>query len=98
MFFNIDKLLQNKNYSSYKYEFKQYIFEFDKNQTYFKHKTKVNSGQIVKYLQKKLPLQNLRSILLLGDGTRVRTDNLPFLSEKEYRNKYQNTLDYLFNV
>jgi len=26
----------------------------------------------------------------------VRTDNLPFLSELEYRQRYGDTLDYLF--
>jgi hypothetical protein len=98
MFFNIDKLLKNKNYSTYKYQFKEYIFDYDKNYTYLKNKTKVNSSQIGQYIQKKLPLQDLRSIMLLGDGTRIKTKNLPFLSEKEYRNKYQHTLDYLFNV
>lgn len=97
MFFNTDKILQN-NYASYKQEFKQYIFNYDNNVEYLENKTKFNSIQIGYFRQKKIALNDLRYIIMLADGTRVRTNNLPFLSEKEYRSTYGNTLNYLFNV
>jgi hypothetical protein len=98
MFFNTDKIIDDDDYSNYKKEFKQYIFSYDKNTNFLKNKTKFNSNQLSQYIKKKIALQNRQYIILLADNTRIKTNNLPFLSEKEYRNKYQNTLDYLFNV
>lgn len=98
MFFNIDKIILSEDYRTYKSILKEYIFDYDHNQEYFSNKTKVNSTHIQTYQEKLIALKNRHYIMLLGNGTRIRTDNLPFLSETEYRNKYQNSLDYLFNV
>lgn len=98
MFFNLDKIIETEKYVSYKNLFKQYIYEFDKNKDYLDNKTKFNSNQIYAFSCKKMALKDHRYIILLADGTRIKTENLPLLSETEYRNKYQNTLDYLFNV
>jgi hypothetical protein len=97
MFNNLDKIINTLNYVSYKQLLKDYIFEFDKNKHYHKNKEKVNSYQMQYYWMKKIHLQDIRYIMLLSDGTRIRTENLPFLSEKEYRTTFGNSLDYLFN-
>jgi len=98
MFWNTDSILSTPDYSSYKNQLKKYIFLYDKNNNYFKNKTKFNSNQLLKYRNKKIALLNQNAIMLLSDGTRIKTDNLPFLSEHDYRLKYQNSLDYLFDV
>jgi hypothetical protein len=97
-FFNINLIIPNKEYQSYKQFLKDYIYSFDQNKDYHKHKQKENSSQISLFKNKKMILQSTQYIMLLSDGTRIRTDNLPFLSEIEYRKKYNNTLDYLFNT
>lgn len=93
---NVDKLFAGNDYNTYKQFFKDYIYQFDKNKLYNKNKLKTGSWQILLYREKKRYLQK-QDIMLLSDGTRICTDNLPFLSEKEYRNKYNTSLDYLFN-
>lgn len=95
---NISTIIENKNYHSYKQFLKEYIFEYDKNEIYRKFKTKVNSFQTLLYGAKKIILQDNRYIILLEDGTRIRTDNLPFLTEKSYRDKFGDSLNYLFNT
>ena len=97
-FFNTNLIIPNKKYQSYKQFLKDYIYNFDHNKTYHENKQKENSNQLSLYRDKKMILQSTRYIMLLSDGTRIRTDNLPFLSEIEYRKKYGNTLDYLFNT
>ena len=34
--------------------------------------------------------------MLLQDGTRIRTPHMPLISEREYRQTYGDTLNYLF--
>lgn len=97
-FFNIDKIIINNDYRTYKHLLKQYIFDYTNDNEYFLNKIKFNSFQMAKYAEKVESIKNQQYIMLLGDGTRIRTNNLPFLSELEFRQKYQNTLDYLFNV
>ena len=97
MFHHIDQIMTKPDYTSYKQLLKDYIFEFDKNDYYHKNKTKTSSNQIGYYWRKKIHVNDQRYIMILNDGTRIRTENLPFLSEKEYRNTFGNTLDYLFN-
>ena len=97
-FFNIDKLIANKNYNSYKQFLKDYIYQYDQNKDYHTQKEKENSNQLALYRRKKMILQSTEYIMILSDGTRIRTDNLPFISEFEYRKKYGNTLDYLFET
>jgi len=97
MYYNTDKIIPGSNYSSYKTFLKDYIFEFDKNKHYNQYKCKENSGQIMLYTIKKHILDDTRPIMWLSDGTRISVDSLPFLTELSYRNKYGNTLNYLFN-
>lgn len=93
---NLDKLVGD-GYNTYKQFFKDFIFEYDKNKNYNKAKTKTNSFQVTHYRKKRLYLQDNRYIAILSDGSRIATPNLPLLSEQEYRAKYGNSLDYLFN-
>jgi hypothetical protein len=97
-FFNTDLIIPNKNYSSYKQFLKDYIYKYDQNNDYYTRKEKENSTQTSLYKKKKMILQSTQYIMILSDGTRIKTDNLPFLSEYEYRKKYSNSLDYLFNT
>lgn len=96
MYFNQDKIIPCDDYRTYKQFLKDYIWDYNRDNHYRDRKTKVNSGQLNSYRKKKLALQNRQHILLLSDGTRIRTDNLPLLSELEYRQHYGDTLDYLF--
>ena len=96
MYYNTDKLLPGKEYSSYKQFIKNYANEFDKNPHYQTTKTKVNSGQLASYTNKKDCLLDTRRIMTLSDCTPVTVDSLPFLSEHDYRKKYGTSLNYLF--
>ena len=69
-----------------------------KNKHYNKYKQKENSGQLQLYKIKKNILQNTQPIMYLSDGTCISVDALPFLNESLYRQKYGNSLDYLFNT
>ena len=97
-FYNIDQIIPNKDYSSYKQFLKDYIYKYDQNNDYYTQKQKENSKQTTLYKNKKMILQSSQYLMILSDGTRIRTDNLPFLSELEYRKKYGNSLDYLFET
>ena len=98
MWNNLNLIIPNKNYSSYKQFLKDYIFYFDGDSRYKKNKQKENSGQLVLFKEKKIILQDQRYIMLLADGTRVRTPNLPLISKHEYRRIYGHSLDYLFET
>ena len=98
MWSNLDLIIPNKNYTSYKQFLKDYIFSYDKDTHYKTNKQKQNSSQLSLYKYKKVILQDKHYIMLLADGTRIRTPNLPLLSEFEYRKTYSNSLDYLFKT
>lgn len=98
MWANMELIIPNKNYSSYKQFLKDYIFSYDNDHRYKTQKEKQNSGQLSLFKDKKVILQDTRYIMLLADGTRIRTPSLPLLSEHEYRKTYGNSLDYLFNT
>ena len=96
MYHNMKLSIDNRHYISYKKFLKDYIFEFDGNTGYQRNKEKVNSGQLFLYMRKRVILRNKQYIMLLNDGTRIRTQHLPFLSEIEYRREHGDTLNYLF--
>ena len=89
-------LILGTEYRNWKQLFKNYCYDFDGLEEWKNTKTKFNSVQTIKYTNKKLILKNLRWLLILSNGTVVSTPNLPLLNEKEYRQCYGNTLDYLF--
>lgn len=96
MWHNTDKIIANDNYSSYKHLFKEYIHDFDHNDKFYQLARKVNSPQFTWYTQKKISLLGQQWIAYLSDGTAIRTPSLPLFSEKEFRNTYGDSLEYLF--
>jgi hypothetical protein len=96
MYFNTDKLIGD-TYTTYKQFLKQYIYMFDGNQDFLHNGRKVNSIQMPLYQIKMMALQNQYWIFKLSDNTIVRTKNLPFLSQLEFRNEHGQNFDYLFN-
>jgi hypothetical protein len=96
MWHNTDQVIANENYCSYKQFIKNYIFDFDHNNAYRVQGRKVNSWQFSLYTQKKVELMGQQWIAYLEDGTAIRTPNLPFFSELEFRKTYGDSLEYLF--
>ena len=97
VYYNLESIVDNNSYQSYKQFMKEYICAFDGNKNYFENARKHNSGQFKIYLRKKLAMLDLRWVALLEDNTAIRTKNLPLFSKKEFEQTYGNSLDYLFN-
>ena len=97
-YFNVDNILPDDDYTSYKQDLKQYIFNFDNNQEYFKNKIKQDSVSLLDWRHRGVILKSEEYIVLLDDGERISTDTLPLLTEREYRKKYGDRLNYLFEV
>ncbi len=97
MWHNIDRIIVNENYYSYKQFIKQYIHEFCPNDTYLELARKVSSPQFTWYTRKKVELLGQQWIAYLDNGSAVRTPNLPFFSELEFKKTYGDSLEYLFN-
>jgi hypothetical protein len=97
VYYNLESIIDNNSYQSYKHFMKEYIFAFDGDKNYFENSKKHNSGQFKIYLHKKLAMLDLRWVALLEDNTAIRTKNLPLFSKKEFAQMYGNSLDYLFN-
>ena len=97
MWHNIDQVIDNENYASYKQFIKQYIHRFYPNDDYLALARKVNSPQFTWYTRKKTELLGQQWIAYLEDGTAIRTPNLPLFSEREFKNTYGDSLEYLFN-
>jgi hypothetical protein len=94
---NMDKLIKSKNYNTYKQFLKDYIYSYDNDSNYKTNKQKVGSQQLAWYAYKYSSLKSSKYIMLLRDGTRIRTKNLPLFSQIEFEKQYGCTLDYLFN-
>ena len=94
---NLDQIIPRDDYKSYKQLLKDYIYHYDHDTHYRDHKQKEPSIQLTWYRNKKQLLQRTQYIMLLADGRRIRTPNLPLLSEKEYRATHGHSLDYLFD-
>lgn len=97
IYYNIEDVLPNKSYSSWKQPFKDYCYEFDGLEDWYRHKIKNHSGQVNNYLIKKCAITDQRYIGVLADGSRIHTPSLPLLSHKELDITYGNSLNYLFN-
>jgi len=96
-YYNMDKMIESKNYKTYKQFLKDFIYRYDKNLDYKINKQKVNSLQLAWYGHKCSALKFSDYIMLLRDGTRIRTKNLPLFSQIEFNKQFGDTLDYLFN-
>ncbi|CAB5214558.1 hypothetical protein UFOVP190_164 [uncultured Caudovirales phage] len=92
----LDKIIPTGNYSSYKKLLKDYIFDFDQNVIYRDSKSKEVSSRLSTWWVKHSILQSREYMAILDNGERIATDNMPLITEREYRKKYGNRLDYLF--
>lgn len=97
IYFNLEKIQPDTNYASWRQFLKDYCFEFDKFEHWHKNKTKFHSAQLKIYQEKKQILNDKRWLMLLEDGTRIHTKNLPLFSQREWIETYQHKLEYLFN-
>jgi len=97
MWHNTDKIITSDNYTSYKQFLKKYTYDFDHNHTHYLLAKKSNSRQFHWYNQKKTELLAQQWIAYLEDGTSIHTSNLPFFSQLEFKEKYGDSLEYLFN-
>lgn len=98
MFYNIDAIIAQDTFTAYKGFLKQYIYNFNHDSDYRDNKRKVSESQLAKFGRQMASMRNHHYCLLLADGTRIRTPNMPLLSEVEYRRTYGHSLDYLFNA
>lgn len=94
---NIHRLMVTADYKSWKQDLKDYCQTVDGFDQWAKDTTKNGSFQFHAYTYKKIVLNDCRSIMILDDGTRVHTPNLPLLSQVEFDKLYGNSLDYLLN-
>lgn len=97
IFYNVDLLIQNNDYASWRQFLKDYCFEFDQLATWRSTHRKITSRQLLDYSLKQMLIKDKRWLMILEDGTRVSTPNLPLLSEFEFRKHWGSELDYLFN-
>jgi hypothetical protein len=93
---NLDKIIPSGEYASCKKLLKDYIFDFDQNAVYRSNKSKEVSSRLSTWWAKHIILQSKEYMVLLDNGERIATDNMPLITEREYRKKYNNRLDYLF--
>jgi len=97
MWHNIDQVIVNNNYNSYKQFMKNYIYEFDGNDEYRVLGRKLNSLQFFCYTQKKTELAGTQWIARLADQSTIKTPSLPLFSKLEFEQTYGESLEYLFN-
>lgn len=98
IYHNTHKIIEQDQYSKWKQFLKDYCHEFDHLDHWRTTHKKINSIQIIEYNFKKLALMDRRWLMLLNNGTRIATPNLPFFSAREFDNCYGHALDGLFNV
>jgi hypothetical protein len=94
---NLDLVIPQNNYKQWRDYLKDYCFEFDQIESWHQNKTKFHSLQILIYQNKKIILNDKRYIFILDNNNIIQTPNLPFLSQLEFDQTYNNSLDYLFN-
>ena len=95
-YYNINSLFASTSWKSYKQCLKNFIYDYHADNNYRDNKCKENSGGATIFFMKKLLLTSKEEICTLSDGTSIKTKNMPFLSQYEYRQKYGHQLDYLF--
>jgi len=94
---NIESLFSSPSWKSYKQSLKNFIYDYHPDSGYRDNKCKEGSSGAFIFASKSRLVKKTEEIFCLSDGTSIRTENLPFLSKTEYRNKYNNQLDYLFH-
>jgi hypothetical protein len=98
IYYNIDKIMPGTEFCEWTQLQKDYCYKFDHLENWHKTHKKITSLQIIEYNYKKLALLDRRWIMILNDGTRISTPNLPFFSAREFHEQYQQSLDSLFNL
>jgi hypothetical protein len=92
IYFNIDKIICSDNYASWRQFLKDFCFQFDSFEHWKINKSKFGSGQLEIYTKKKQILNDSRNLMILSNGERVTTPNLPLFSQLEWdciKEKYQ---------
>jgi hypothetical protein len=84
IYFNVDQLILSNNYATWRQFLKDYCYQYDGFDDWRVNKTKFGSNQIQSYTFKKQILNNARNIMLLDNGERVATPNLPLFSQHEW--------------
>lgn len=97
IYWNIPAVMERADYASWKQILKNYCRDFDGFTGWCEQKTKFHSGQITIYTHKKAIMNDQRYLLILEDGTKISTPNLPFFSDLEWHETHSSSLDYLFN-
>jgi hypothetical protein len=97
IYWNIPEIMSSPSYSSWKQMLKNYCFEFDNLVDWYKNKEKFHSVQLGHYNKKKIVLNDSRYIIILNNGEKIQTPNLPFFSLVELDEAYGTKLNYLFN-
>jgi hypothetical protein len=98
IFWNIQNIVDIRGYQTWKQPLKNYCFEFDGLQNWYKNKIKTHSIQMSTYIAKKIALNDHQWIAILDDGTRISTPSLPVLTQKEFFNKHPDLLDWIINA
>jgi hypothetical protein len=97
IYFNTDKILPTTEYQSWKQYLKDFCYQHNKLETWYRQHRKVSSGQIVEYTFKKVALTDSRYLMILNDGSVVRTPNLPLFSARELQQHCQSQVRSMFN-
>lgn len=93
----VDEIVDHERYGSWKKYLRDYCVTVDGFTDYHRDKTKFLSRQLMIYAYKKAALKNLHALMILADGQRVHTPNLPMCSQMEFHAKYGQSLDYIWN-
>lgn len=86
IYFNLDRIIESDNYATWRQFLKDFVYQYDHNDTWRRNKQKFNSNQIQVYTFKKQILNDSRNLMLLEDGNKVATPNLPFFSRLDWEN------------
>jgi hypothetical protein len=97
IYFNTDKIIPNKNYSSWRQFLKDFCYSYDGFDNWRTSKTKFDSGQLLAYQKKLQAVKDSRFLFLLDNGTYIRTPNLPFFSQQDWE-VVASQCDHCFNL
>lgn len=98
IFWNIQHIVNNQGYHTWKQQLKNYCFEFDGLEHWYKNKIKTHSTQMSTYIAKKIALNDHRWIAIMDDGTRISTPSLPVLTRKEFFQHHPGLLDRMIHA
>jgi len=90
IYFNIDKIIPSDNYSTWRQFLKDYCYNYDGFDDWRINKSKFSSNQLSIYSEKKECLNDSRHLMLLDNGVRVSTPNLPLFSQFDWDQIKQN--------